>query len=53
MFAPGNDTLHAVRLRYDHRAYQRTQIYGNLWSKDQALIDLPVFRYRDLPTVGV
>lgn len=31
MFAPANDTLHAVKLNYDHLNLQRTQLYGNLW----------------------
>lgn len=31
MFAPDDDTLHAVKLDYDHLVTQRTQIYGNLW----------------------
>ncbi|MBQ0732907.1 hypothetical protein [Aquimarina celericrescens] len=31
LFAPSNDTLHAVKLNYDHLQYQRTQLYGNLW----------------------
>lgn len=31
IFAPGNDTLHAVMAEYSHLAHQRTQIYGNLW----------------------
>lgn len=31
MFAPSDDTLHAVKLDYDHLKYQRTQIYGNLF----------------------
>jgi hypothetical protein len=32
IFHPDNDppTLHAIRLKYDHLKYQRTQIYGNL-----------------------
>lgn len=30
-FSPANDTLHAVRARYDHLSHQRTQFYGNLW----------------------
>lgn len=29
-FAPGNDTFHAVRARYDHLQTQRTQFYANL-----------------------
>ena len=31
IFAPSDDTLHAVRANYDHLAAQRTQFYGNLW----------------------
>ena len=34
MFAPSWNTLHAVKLRYDHLAFQRTQLYGNLWYTD-------------------
>ncbi len=30
LFAPSNDTLHAVKLDYDHNKFQRTQLYGNL-----------------------
>ncbi len=30
LFAPNVDTLHAVRLMYDHNKFQRTQLYGNL-----------------------
>ena len=29
-FAPANDTLHAVKARYDHLSTQRTQFYANL-----------------------
>jgi hypothetical protein len=35
MFAPGNDTLHAVKLNYSHLNFQRTQLYGNLWYKNR------------------
>jgi len=31
IFAPSNDTLHAVKLNYNHLKFQRTQLYGNLW----------------------
>lgn len=31
LFSPANDTLHAVRAKYDHLQGQRTQLYGNLW----------------------
>ncbi|MEO1016404.1 MAG: hypothetical protein AAFY56_01740 [Pseudomonadota bacterium] len=47
LFAPSNRTLHAVKLRYDHRAFQRTQIYGNLWYDDAPKL-LPQPHYRDL-----
>tara|TARA_B100000287_G_C20640758_1_gene783369 strand:- start:1110 stop:1940 length:831 start_codon:yes stop_codon:yes gene_type:complete len=30
MFQPSNDTLHAIKLDYNHNKFQRTQIYGNL-----------------------
>lgn len=36
VFAPSNDTIHAVKADYDHSRYQRTQIYGNLWYLDKA-----------------
>jgi AAA+ ATPase superfamily predicted ATPase len=36
IFHPDNNppTLHAIRLKYNHLKYQRTQIYGNLMYKD-------------------
>jgi hypothetical protein len=34
IFAPSFDTLHAVKARYNHFEYQRTQVYGNLWHKE-------------------
>ena len=30
LFAPNVDTLHGIKLDYDHTKFQRTQIYGNL-----------------------
>ncbi|HLA56152.1 MAG TPA: hypothetical protein VK623_08630 [Flavobacterium sp.] len=33
IFTPANDTLHGIKLNYDHLKYQRTQIYGNLFYK--------------------
>ncbi len=30
LFAPGVDTLHAIKMQYDHNKFQRTQLYGNL-----------------------
>jgi len=37
IFSPSDDTLHAVKLRYDHLKFQRTQVYGNLWF-DESLV---------------
>jgi hypothetical protein len=34
IFSPSYDTLHAIKLNYDHLQTQRTQFYGNLWYKD-------------------
>lgn len=34
LFSPANDTMHAVKARYDHLQNQRTQLYGNLWYED-------------------
>ncbi len=31
LFSPSHDTIHAVKLKYDHLELQRNQIYGNLW----------------------
>ena len=31
MFSPSWDTIHSIRLNYDHLQTQRTQFYGNLW----------------------
>lgn len=33
MFAPADDTLHAVKASYNHLMTQRTQYYANLWYK--------------------
>ena len=41
IFSPANSTLHAVRAHYNHLAYQRTQMYGNLWYKDVKLENVP------------
>lgn len=34
IFSPGNDTLHGVKVSYDHLTTQRTQLYGNIWYKE-------------------
>ena len=46
MFQPTNDTLHAVKLDYDHTKFQRTQIYGNLMYSNPK--SFKKITYRDL-----
>ena len=46
IFAPSDDTLHAVKLRYDHLKFQRTQVYGNLWFDDDRV--KYALEYRDI-----
>lgn len=47
IFAPDNNTLHGVKLDYDHCQFQRTQIYGNLWYTDYTPPDKP--NWKKLP----
>lgn len=35
LFTPRNDTLHAIKLKYPHHIFQRTQIYGNIFYKEK------------------
>jgi hypothetical protein len=55
MFEAHDRSLHAVKLRYDHTRFQRTQIYGNLWHTDVALhrpaIEYGGFDLRPRPTL--
>ena len=44
MFAPSNDTLHAVKLDYDHCKTQRTQVYGNVWLNKTNVTKRPNWR---------
>ncbi|MDC1089807.1 hypothetical protein OAQ01_00065 [Emcibacteraceae bacterium] len=37
LFSPDNDTMHAVKAIYDHKKFQRTQLYGNLWYKETVI----------------
>ena len=37
LFSPDDDTMHAVKAKYNHLKYQRTQFYGNFWYKDKTL----------------
>ena len=34
IFSPSNDTMHAVKSDYNHLITQRTQLYGNIWYKN-------------------
>jgi len=34
IFAPNNESFHAVKANYNHLLYQRTQMYGNFWWKN-------------------
>ena len=34
LFSPSNDTMHGVKVNYDHLVTQRTQLYGNFWFKN-------------------
>lgn len=44
VFAPSDNTLHAVRAAYNHLATQRTQFYGNLWYRDHENQGKPSWR---------
>ncbi len=44
LFAPSNDTLHAVKATYDHLPTQRTQLYGNLWFSGKMDLEKPEWR---------
>lgn len=43
IFAPSWNTLHAVKLNYDHLITQRTQFYGNLWYEDSPSLPRPQY----------
>lgn len=45
LFKPSVDTLHAVRMIYDHTKFQRTQLYGNLMGLDPVVEPMD---YKDL-----
>jgi hypothetical protein len=34
LFSAHNRSLHAIKLKYEHTRFQRTQVYGNLWYTD-------------------
>jgi len=41
IFSPNNQSMHAVKADYNHLDHQRTQLYGNLWYKDQPVGTTP------------
>jgi hypothetical protein len=43
IFAPSDDTLHAVKASYDHLAFQRTQLYGNFWHPQKLTTSSPAW----------
>lgn len=43
LFSPSWDTLHAIKLNYNHLETQRTQFYGNLWYDDCAFLSKPQY----------
>jgi len=51
VFAPAHDTLHAVKLDYPHRVFQRTQIYGNLMSLRHAGLASSTWKKLRLPAL--
>lgn len=38
LFSPSDDTLHAVKADYNHLKTQRTQLYGNLWYREDGVV---------------
>lgn len=48
LFAPDVDTLHGIRMRYDHRRFQRTQVYGNLMGTEPII---PQMNWRELESL--
>ena len=49
IFSPDNNTIHAVKAKYDHLSYQRTQLYGNLWHKVCAVDSMPKWEKLAIP----
>jgi hypothetical protein len=41
IFAPSDDTLHAVKADYDHLTHQRSQLYGNFWHPEPQATSCP------------
>jgi hypothetical protein len=52
IFAPADDTMHAVVARYDHLRTQRTQLYGNLWYNAEGPEFKPFFQDFEIGSTG-
>ncbi len=51
IFAPSDNTLHAIKASYDHLKTQRTQFYGNLWYHKNKTTGKPNWRdFEIVPT---
>ena len=48
LFAPGVDTLHAIKMQYDHNKFQRTQLYGNLMRVGNVIPQMNWTELRDI-----
>lgn len=48
LFKPDIDTLHGIKLKYNHNKFQRTQIYGNLMGVNGIVPQMNWKKLRDL-----
>ena len=53
LFSPSDESLHAVKLDYDHLKFQRTQIYGNLWYPKSNTTYSPSYQYLKSPNIDI
>ena len=53
MFSPSDDSLHAVKLDYNHLDYQRTQIYGNLWYEEKTTKYSSTYKNITTPDINI
>tara|TARA_Y200000002_G_scaffold95724_1_gene77367 strand:- start:15278 stop:16240 length:963 start_codon:yes stop_codon:yes gene_type:complete len=49
IFAPDNNSLHAVKASYNHLNFSRTQIFGNIWFKNAVTDSTPYWEELELP----
>ncbi len=53
LFSPSDESLHAVKLDYNHLDYQRTQIYGNLWYHEITTKYSPTYKSIASPNIDI